>query len=127
MYLLGREQWALRANGAHLAKQFLAPNLELPLPDRPSHQFRDNRTLILIPEGLIKGLLNLVGDTEIDSRHDLPPLLNTSTMVNISLRQPRSRLISMEFRMEVAVPVFVRRQGPPVVATGHHSPSTSVT
>jgi hypothetical protein len=127
MYLLGREQWALRANGAHLAKQFLAPNLELPLPDRPSHQFRDNRTLILIPEGLIKGLLNLVGDTEIDSRHDLPPLLKTSTMVNISLRQPRSRLISMEFRTEVAVPVFVRRQGPPVAATGHHNPSTSVT
>jgi hypothetical protein len=93
MYLLGREQWTLCASGTHLAKQFLAPNFELPLPDCPSHQLGDNRTLILVPEGLIKSLLNLIGDTEIDSCHDMPLLLKTSTTVNISIRQPWSTLM----------------------------------
>jgi hypothetical protein len=42
MNLLGREQWALCTCGTHLAKQFFAPDFELPFPDCPSHQLGDN-------------------------------------------------------------------------------------
>jgi hypothetical protein len=85
MYLFGREQWPLCASGTYLAKQFFAPNFELPFADCPSHQLGDNRTLILVPEGLIKGFLNLIRDTEIDGCHEMPLLLKTSTTANIPL------------------------------------------
>jgi hypothetical protein len=79
MNLIGREQWAFCVRGTHLAKQFLAPDFELPFPDCPSHQLGDDRTLILVPEGLVKGFLNLIRDTEINRCHDAPLLLKTST------------------------------------------------
>jgi hypothetical protein len=79
MNLIGREQWAFCVSSTHLAKQFLAPDFELPFPDCPPHQLSDDRTLILVPEGLVKGFLNLIRDTEIDRCHDTPLLLKTST------------------------------------------------
>jgi len=102
MNLIGREQWAFCVRGTHLAKQFLAPDFELPFPDCPSHQLGDDRTLILVAESLIKGFLNLIGNTEIEQLPRHPPLLKNSTTVNISLRQPWSTLISMELRAEVS-------------------------
>src|SRR5579863_2262107 len=90
MNQFGREQWALCLSGAQSAKQFLAPEFKLPFPDCPSHQISDNRTLILVSEGLVKGFFNLIRDTEIYRCHGTPLLLKTSTTTNISLRHPWS-------------------------------------
>ena len=38
-----------------------------------AHEFRDNRTLILITESLVEFGLYVIGDTEINGGHESPP------------------------------------------------------
>jgi hypothetical protein len=83
-----------------LAEQLFPLDLELALPYRAPHEFRDNRTLILITEGLVKCRLNVIGNTKVNGGHGPPPLLKISTMkLYASLRcgQSRFRWIFAQF------------------------------
>jgi hypothetical protein len=75
-----------------LTEQLLPLDLELPLPYRAPHEFCDNRTLILISEGLVKGRLYVIGNTKINGGHGPSPLLKLSTMkLYASLKYGQSR------------------------------------
>jgi hypothetical protein len=64
-----------------LPKQLFPPDLELTLPYRAPHEFRNNRTLILIAKGLVKCRLNVIWNTKINGGHGRPPpLLKLSTI-----------------------------------------------
>jgi hypothetical protein len=83
-----------------LTEQLFPLDLELPLPYRAPHEFRDNRTLILITEGLVKCRLNVVGNTKVNGGHGLSPLLKFSTIklyASISDGQSRSQWIFVQY------------------------------
>jgi hypothetical protein len=64
-----------------LAKQLFPLDLELTLPYRAPHEFRNNRTLILIAKGLVKCRFNVIGNTKINGGQGrLSPLLKLSTI-----------------------------------------------
>jgi hypothetical protein len=75
-----------------LTEQFFPLDLQLPLPYRAPHEFRDNRTLILITEGLVKCRLNVIGNTKVNGGHGQSPLLKSSTIkLYASLKYGQSR------------------------------------
>jgi hypothetical protein len=64
-----------------LAKQLFPLDLELTFPYRAPHEFRNNRTLVLIAKGLVKCCFNVIWNTKINGGHGCPsPLLKLSTI-----------------------------------------------
>jgi hypothetical protein len=57
-----------------------APPLKLVLAHSSAHEIRDHGAFILIAEGVVEGLFDFIGHTEIDGSHALAPLLKNSTM-----------------------------------------------
>ncbi|HLZ98925.1 MAG TPA: hypothetical protein VKP66_13380 [Steroidobacteraceae bacterium] len=52
-----------------MAEQLCPLGTELPLPYRAPHEFRDDRALILVAEGLVERSLHVIRNTKINGRH----------------------------------------------------------